>query len=163
MTDSGLWTCESCGARMGGDGDIPYPGGICAKCHANPYSDNEPFAWQCDDCRTWFGGDGEPPYYTLGDDVDASDQAAHDEVGEDHTPYLCAECCGPYMVGDEGESDPRFVRVVVNNAIDEVMSIYKENNTFDGVADVGDGLQALGTIVGRDLRAEAKKAYEEDR
>ena len=160
MTDL-FWTCTRCGSRMGGDGDIAYPGGLCAKCHATP--DVEPFAWQCDECRVWFGGDGEQPYYTLGDEVDPTDQACHDEVGEDHAPYLCADCCGPYMVGDEGESDPRFIAQVIRNAIREVVAQYESAGvTFDGVVDIGDGLHALGALVGRDLRAEVIKAYEED-
>jgi hypothetical protein len=98
----------------------------------------------------------------LGDDVDASDMEAHEEDGTEHSEYLCADCAGPYMEGDEPD-DPRHLVVVIDNAINEVLArMASSGDTFDGVIDIGDGLHALGMLTGRDVRAEVAKAYEED-
>jgi hypothetical protein len=52
---------------------------------------------------------------------------------------------------------------VVHDAIDEVLMAYSDSGyTFDGVLDVGDSLQSLGALVGRDLRQEAIEAYDEE-
>lgn len=124
--------------------------------------DGEPFAWQCDDCRVWFGGDGEPPFYTLGDEVDPSDAKFHDSEGTEHTPYLCADCCGPFLEGDEPD-DPRHLVVVINAAIAEVVAAYEASgHTLHGVVDVGNSLHRLGMLTGRDIRAEVKQAYEDE-
>jgi hypothetical protein len=51
----------------------------------------------------------------------------------------------------------------IHDAIDEVLMAYSDaGHTFQGVLDVGDSLQQLGRLVGRNLQNEAIEAYDEE-
>lgn len=110
----------------------------------------------------------EEAHQRLGPDVVFDRQSQQTDFLRDDpaAPEWVREWRGPFWVEAEEivtVMDDHAV-AVIDNAINEVMNAYAEAGwTFDGVIDVGDHLQALGDLVGRNLVGEARETYEEER